>query len=98
MKLILTLAGMAIGIVVRGWVFAKLWGWFVVPLGVRPIDIAWAYGLVLAGAIFSGHMKVTPKDMREKSTPEEQRAALIADPFVTLVLLLIAWLAHRWMP
>lgn len=34
-----------VGTILRGWVLAKFWAWFIVPLGVVPISIPWALGL-----------------------------------------------------
>jgi hypothetical protein len=35
-----------------GFVVMKLWGWFAVPAGCRPLTVAWAYGLVCLVGVF----------------------------------------------
>jgi hypothetical protein len=38
----------------RAWVIVKLWSWFVVPLGVKPLTIGLAIGLCIVVALLKG--------------------------------------------
>jgi hypothetical protein len=40
--------------VFSGFTIATLWGWFVVPLGVKAISYANAYGLAILSSVFMG--------------------------------------------
>jgi len=39
----------------NGFVLMKLWGWFAVPAGFRPLTVAWAYGIVCLVGLFKRH-------------------------------------------
>ena len=41
----------------RGFVLFKLWGWFIVPLGMVPISISWALGLAALVSVFNPNFK-----------------------------------------
>ena len=44
-----------IGVAVRGFVVAKFWAWYMVPLfDMRPLTMLQAYGLMLTLAVFTG--------------------------------------------
>lgn len=78
-------------IVIDGVLFSVLWGWFVVPLGVR--DIGAAHGIGLAIMLSSLRIGV---DSKEKSLQEAITSALGA--FIALlILMLIAFFAHLCM-
>jgi len=49
----------------RGYVLSQLWHWFVVPLGVTDIGIAWAIGLSVLVTLFTFRYDIqTDKDMQ----------------------------------
>ena len=56
----------AAGIPLWGWAVAKLWLWFVVPLGLMPLSWAHAYGLATLIGLVSGHWLPDPKKTKEK--------------------------------
>jgi hypothetical protein len=66
-----------------------LWGWFVVPLGVPQIGIAWAVGLMAVAALF---VPVPPPAPEGKSV--ESLASIIAKPILALAF---GWLAKQFM-
>lgn len=77
--------------ILNGWVLSYLWAWFLVPLGVRPLGVAWAIGLaVLVGLLTNHHVPV--KD--QKIDSYELLAGQIVRP---LLALLVGYIAHRWM-
>lgn len=82
----------------RGWILFKCWGWFVVPLGVRPIQPAWAYGLIIVGALVTGRLSVKAEDIsRPSPSSSDSVTAISADVLIGLLALLCAWVAHQWM-
>lgn len=46
------IATIPLTVIARGWVLAKLWMWFVVPIGVVHIGIANAIGLSIVVGMF----------------------------------------------
>lgn len=53
-------------IFLHAFTISALWGWFVVPLGVKAISYVHAYGLALLVSVFMGKLssggKDSPKD------------------------------------
>jgi hypothetical protein len=47
---------------VNGWALSTLWGWFIVPLGIRGVTIAEAVGLTLVLSVLHGYRKGSPVD------------------------------------
>ena len=51
--LVVTLIVMALGLllgVYNAWLFVDMWQWFVVPLGMKPLTLWMAYGLLMVVA------------------------------------------------
>ena len=48
-----------ISIFIGAWAFSTLFGWFLVPLGLPPVGMAHAYGLMLVASF----LKMRPKDI-----------------------------------
>lgn len=67
-----------------------LWGWFVVPLGVQPITVAWAIGLSSLVCLL---IPMPPKGAKEKTSVHT--GAIILKP---LVMLAVGYIASRYMP
>jgi hypothetical protein len=90
--LVLLLTPIALpALIVNGYVFRVLWGWFAVPaLGARPLSLAAATGLVL----LAHHLCHQPNyaDVKEKSFTVKLLGALV-NPLMTLLL---GWLI-RWL-
>lgn len=76
--------------ILGGYVLKTLWGWFMVPLGVRPLGIAWAIGLILLSTKL--HPGAT-KDHKETPLSETLGRVLFWNGF----LLLAGWTAKHWM-
>ena len=66
-QLFLAIVGSIVLLVYGGWSLTKLWFWFVAPLGLPPISIPWAIGLMCAAALFK-EVQATPK---EPPSPQE---------------------------
>lgn len=64
-----------------GFVLTELWFWFIVPMGVIPITIPWAVGLMLTFSIAKGVLMV-PSD---RNTSLEISQLLIGPALVYLV-------------
>lgn len=79
-------------------VLSWLWAWFMVPLGVHPIGIAWAIGL--SGLI--GMLTQSAKVGKDPEGDTSEKLAKMGKAFalmlaVPLVTLFIWWLAHTAM-
>lgn len=81
----------------RSSVFATLWGWFVVPLGVPPITLVSAFGLsVLFSLTGLSYFRLDIEEFKKKST-EEVIGYLVGFLLVSpLFSLFMGWLAHFW--
>lgn len=82
----------------NGFVFTKLWAWFVVPqFGVQPITLLMAIGLGLTFNLLAGHTD-TPK---RESTDSEKFYILLTTVITALLRpalgLLIGYIVHRMM-
>lgn len=66
-------------ILLRAWALAKLWLWFVVPLGVQPIGRAHAYGL--AALLF---FAIIQPNMEDHPHPDRRAVALIIWPLIAV--------------
>ena len=76
---------------VFGFTLSVLWGWFMVPLGVRAITLAHAYGLLTLATV-----------LRPSSLSKEQRDKPVGERFaeivsLCLVALLFGYIASRFM-
>ena len=65
----------------RGYVLAKAWGWFLVPVGLRPVGIAQAFGISILFALVAP----SPSNQKDQSVGEA-----IA---ISLLLPLVGWFA-----
>lgn len=75
---------------VAGWTGAKLWGWFIVPLGVPPVSLWHAAGLAAFAALMVMH--VPPH--RERSAGEIISEGVYRAVYVVMqcgLLLLVGW-------
>jgi hypothetical protein len=92
---IIALALVPVGCAIWWNVEVALWGWFVVPLGLPPINWAWAAGLAcLLGALRFRMDRIRDEDKKPLTLGMAFNAA-VPTP---LVLLLVGWLLHGWMP
>lgn len=61
---------------VEGMLVSKLWSWFVVPLGVRPITTAEAVGIGIIGLLICG---------KGIKPPDQSLVAMLIDFFVKVL-------------
>ena len=98
MALVLMMASMLVVLtVMRGIAIKFLWGWFLVPLGVVPIDFVWGMGIAMTVAFITG----TDAIKQDQGEPKAD-AASIADSLVklftrTLLAFGIGYLIHLFM-
>lgn len=81
------IVGTPIWLAWSGLVLHRLWGWFVVPLGLPPIGIAHAAGLGLLCTFAS---------YRNLKAEENMLRVLVAEIFVPGTFLCWGWLVHRY--
>ena len=84
-----------IAILWKAYVLSVLWGWFVVPLGVPPISIAWAYGLSCIVGLF--WYNALSSDSTETGLAKAF-SGLLKVILVPLLALFFGWIAYGFMP
>lgn len=75
-------------IIFEGLLFTVLWGWFIVPLGVRDISVAHGIGLITMFSFFRVNIG------REEKDSKELAFQLVGVLIVLLISMLIAFFAH----
>lgn len=71
----------------EGYVLSWLWQWFVVPLSVAPITVAWAIGIVCVTSM-----------LRQSSGGDSKwYEQLVSATLKFTILWGIGWLAHQFM-
>jgi hypothetical protein len=53
-------------VMLYGWVFERLWNWYVAPLGVHPMTFSWSCGLVLLASLLVSRYSPIPDDIDEQ--------------------------------
>jgi hypothetical protein len=95
-KLFLCLLG--IGLMFwAAFVSVRLWGWFIVPLGVPPINVWWAVGIGLVGAVLANEGASRPTvlaTIRGEDDDEEDVQVIFIKAIAVLFALGIGWVAH----
>jgi len=93
---IIVLAILAIAGLVAWWAYAVsiLWTWFVVPLGLKSISVAHAYGLTLVVSALMSSRGLNIDGTKDKSAYKNQVGFAIIGP---AVLLLFGWIAVGFM-
>lgn len=76
-----------------GWILKNMWAWFIVPLGVMPINLAHAIGIDSLFTIYRYHSRKRSDDDQKS----ESYLSLIGIILVNLTLLLIGFVAHLFM-
>jgi Kef-type K+ transport system membrane component KefB len=83
-------------IALRAYVVSVLWGWFFVRLGLPPITVAWAAGVII---LVDAIRPPQARKSEDKDAPFKSLfVALSRSVFISLVCLLIGWIALQWMP
>ena len=90
-----TVSGLALAIVVRGWVLSVMWGWFIAPLGVPEITIASAIGISLVVALLTN--KTDNSGPTEKRSVQQYIEVVVTHAFLApLMTLLFGWLVVQF--
>jgi hypothetical protein len=80
-------------LLIRGFVFSVLWGWFVVPLGVVAIGVAHAIGLTTVFGFLTTHL--THYQRKQSDNPfGDALGRMLVVPFLVLFF---AWIVHLFM-
>jgi len=76
----------------NAWVLSILWGWFIVPLGVKSLSIAHAYGVTLVAGLF-----LSTRGIKENKNQDDWVSSLITWLILPLVALFFGWVAVGFM-
>jgi len=81
----------------KGFVFTKLWMWFVIPMfGLPPISIPMAIGLCLVAAFLTHQARISPPGASSHDDLD-QAAKLFGYGFVNAgVILFVGWVVHAF--
>lgn len=82
----------------RGFVIYKLWGWFVVPLGVASITIAWALGFSVLVSLLKGTSTSSSNEQGDKGFWEIIISSIITAFLVPAFCLFFGWIFSTMMP
>lgn len=86
------ITAIALFAIYNAWVLSILWGWFIVPLGVKSLSIAHAYGVTLvAGLILS------TRGIKENKNQDDWISSLITWLILQLATLFLGWIAVGFM-
>ena len=86
------IVGLALFCIYNAWVLTILWGWFIVPLGVKSLSIPHAYGFTLVtGLILSN------RGVKENKDKEDWTSSIIVWILLPAVALLFGWIAVGFM-
>lgn len=90
--------------ILRGFVLATMWRWFVVPLGVAQIGLAQAYGIATLAQFATISLAVKPADVMaddRDATDAERSRYIVRNAINTflypLIALLFGYIAHELM-
>ena len=86
---IVIVGALILGTILRGFVLSYLWTWFMVPLGITEIGVAWAIGIAALVAM----IVPTSSSSKEREIPEIIVEFLVS-PFIVL---LFGWIVHSFM-
>ena len=78
--------------VYNAWVLSILWGWFIVPLGVKSLSIAHAYGVTLVAGLF-----LSTRGIKENKNQDDWISSLITWLILPLAALFFGWIAVSFM-
>lgn len=90
--IIAAIVGLFLFAIYNAWVLTILWGWFIVPLGVKGLSIAHAYGFTLVtGLILSN------RGIKENKGKDDWVSSIITWLLLPLVALFFGWIAVGFM-
>lgn len=96
LSVIAMILGVIVGIflfcIYNAWVLTILWGWFIVPLGVKALSVAHAYGITLVtGLILSN------RGVKENKDKDDWVGSILTWLLLPLVALFFGWIAVGFM-
>ena len=86
-----------VGILVKGFVLVKLWGWFVVPFGLMEINTAHSLGLSTCIALFHGVSSGSSKTDEDETMGKLVGKAVAGLLLAPLFVLFLGWVFHSFM-
>lgn len=90
--IIAAIIGLFLFAIYNAWVLTILWGWFIVPLGVKSLSIAHAYGFTLVtGLILSN------RGIKENKGKDDWVSSIITWLLLPLAALFFGWIAVGFM-
>lgn len=84
-------------ILLRGFVLTQLWHWFLVPLGLREISLAHAYGLSILIALFTSHTASSSKEDQEKGIAYLVFKMVFMGFAMPLIMWFFGWVCYCFM-
>lgn len=96
----LSVIGLILGIVTalflyciyNAWVLTILWSWFIVPLGVKALSVAHAYGVTLVTGLILGN-----RGIKENKDKDDWVSSVITWLLIPAVALFFGWIAVGFM-
>lgn len=86
------ITAIALFAIYNAWVLSILWGWFIVPLGVKSLSIAHAYGFTLVtGLVLSN------RGVKENKNQEDWAVSVTTWLLIPLAALFFGWIAVGFM-
>jgi hypothetical protein len=90
------LTTLVVGSIWGGWVLAKLWGWFIVPLfGLSPLTFVQAIGVNLVVSAFVASSPT--KESKNQSSTEAWFRIVGVTVFQPLTYLVMGWIVQSFM-
>ena len=86
------ITAIALFAIYNAWVLSILWGWFIVPLGVKSLSIAHAYGVTLVTGLF-----LSTRGIKENKNQDDWISSLITWLILPLAALFLGWIAVGFM-
>lgn len=85
--------GIVLGLSLRildGWVLTYLWTWFMLPLGMKPLNIPIAIGIAMVAGMLTSRSSSSSKD-------EKKGMILLGHVLGSLLTLLMGYIVHQFM-
>jgi hypothetical protein len=86
------ITAIALFAIYNAWVLSILWGWFIVPLGVKSLSIAHAYGVTLVAGLF-----LSTRGIKENKNQDDWISSLVTWLILPLAALFLGWIAVGFM-
>lgn len=87
--------GVIFGSIISGWVLAKLWLWFLVPLGAPVITMVQAIGFALVFGLLTSGLERRKPDKSDGMT-SAFISALVDATLTPLMYLGIGWIVYQF--